>query len=108
MRREAVLRKCSIPSFRSGHQIRGFSENILERHFVNRPEGKRQPIFQGLKLDNSTISDLMNKIKSPEGFEKVFSVTRRSRSDSVSQSVSQLLTLRTKLTDVTLVSEDTY
>ena len=36
----------------------------------------------------------------------VFSVTRRSRSD-VSESVSQLLTLRTKLTDVTLVSEDT-
>ena len=34
----------------------------------------------------------------------IFSVTRRSRSDSVSQS----LTLRTELTDVTLVSEDTY
>ena len=33
-----------------------------------------------------------------------FSVTRRSRSDSVSESV----TLRTELTDVTLVSEDTY
>ena len=31
-------------------------------------------------------------------------VIRRSRSDSVSQSV----TLRTELTDVTLVSEDTY
>ena len=37
-----------------------------------------------------------------------FSVTRRSRSDSVSESVSQSLTLRTELTDVTLVSEDTY
>ena len=38
----------------------------------------------------------------------LFSVTRRSRSDSVSEWVSQLLTLRTELTDVTLVSEDTY
>ena len=37
----------------------------------------------------------------------LFSVTRRSRSD-VSQSVSESLTLRTELTDVTLVSEDTY
>ena len=36
-----------------------------------------------------------------------FSVTRRSRS-GVSESVSQSVTLRTKLTDVTLVSEDTY
>ena len=37
----------------------------------------------------------------------LFSVTRRSRSD-VSQSVSESLTLRTELTDVTMVSEDTY
>ena len=36
----------------------------------------------------------------------LFSVTRRSRSDSVSQSVSESVTLRTELTDVTLVSED--
>ena len=35
----------------------------------------------------------------------LFSVTRRSRSD-VSQSVSESVTLRTKLTDVALVSED--
>ena len=44
----------------------------------------------------------------PKSRIDVFSVTRRSRSDSVSQSVSELLTLRTELTDVTLVSEDTY
>ena len=47
------------------------------------------------------------------GFTKVkvdffiFSVMRRYRT-RVSESVSQLLTLRTELTDVTLVSEDTY
>ena len=38
----------------------------------------------------------------------LFSVTRRSRSDSVSESLSESVTLRTELTDVTLVSEDTY
>ena len=37
----------------------------------------------------------------------IFSVTRRSRSD-VGEWVSPLLTLRTELTDVTLVSEDNY
>ena len=37
-------------------------------------------------------------------YNPLFSVTRRFRSDSVSQSV----TLRPELTDVTLVSEDTY
>ena len=41
------------------------------------------------------------------GIDHIFSVTRRSRS-SVSEWVSQWVTLRTELTDVTLVSEDTY
>ena len=41
-------------------------------------------------------------------FYLVFSVTRRSRSDSVTESLSESVTLRTELTDVTLVSEDTY
>ena len=37
----------------------------------------------------------------------VFSVMRRYRTN-VSESVTESLTLRTELTDVTLVSEDTY
>ena len=55
----------------------------------------------------SLTFDFYLKIRKVQLTSFLFSVTRRSRSD-VSQSVSESLTLRTELTDVTLVSEDTY
>ena len=64
---------------------------------------QRSPTLMGSRAtDHSAPSE--KKDVSP--FFIVFSVMRRYRTN-VSQSVTESLTLRTKLTDVTLVSEDT-
>ena len=73
--------------------------------------GKHQPA-QGLDQERRRYRVLLRLFGKPDqgrgSGSPVFSVTRRSRSDSVSESVSESLTLRTELTDVILVSEDTY
>ena len=80
-----------------------------------RPQWPKEPSqtwkFPWPKNTQSGEYPCSQKCRTFELMFTIFSVTRRSRSDvsqSVSQWVSESLTLRTELTDVTLVSEDTY
>ena len=64
-------------------------------HFLFSPSQRTNPVPIRLFVQNRTISDFL---ASQDALEVML----------VSQSVSQSVTLRTELTDVTLVSEDTY